>query len=889
MRLSRIAVEGVGRFAARTVVEGLGPGVNVLAADNEAGKSTLFRAVRTCLFSRHTSKDKGVRALATDGRELPVRIAVTFEAEGAAWEISKTFLRTPRSLLTRNGERFAEGDAADEKVWRLLGLEPGSGRASLDEAAYGLLWVEQGKSFEALAVTEGAAGALSDAIQQEVGTLVGGDRARRALAQLDEALDRELTARDQAKAGGRLATAQAALRKAEADFADASARLAAMNDSLDRLARLKADLARESDPAVVRSQEEAARAASATLERMRAAANELRAAETAEAQARALLDAAQTALADAQTRAQRIDAAQARLADLTKQMKAEETTAAQQRTALTRLRAETEATDSRLGELDDLDRRLRGLDEALDADRRRDGLVRRIEALRIAGEALGTHTAALAANQVTDTVTGELDSILRDQQTLEAQIAAAATVATITVTGETRVTIAGEAVAGSRTQPITEATLIEAPGVLISLAPPTRNEEAARKRRQEERRKLDSLLARHDVVSPAALREKAAARRALQQNEAMARAALSGLGVDESSLANTLATERAALAAIMERVAQALAETGADALPSPEEIAARRKGAEEERAGLRQKRATASGQIEVINSRLQELAGRLGEWRGEKGRLGEQLDADLAALPDDARAGELQRRADDAAAKARAHGEALEALAAVRRNAPDADAIERAAIDAQRREQARDNHRRRLDDLRVEAANLEGQIDAQGGDGLGERVAELGQQLALATADHARISHRIETLKLLRDTIATTYAERREQLNAPLRRHLAPFLGDVFPAAEVGIGEGFQVAGLTRQGNEDFDRLSGGTREQIAVLVRLAMAALLAERGREAPVILDDALVYCDDERIEQMFTALNRAGRNQQVIVLTCKAGAFQSLGGRPLRLAPG
>jgi uncharacterized protein YhaN len=54
-------------------------------------------------------------------------------------------------------------------------------------------------------------------------------------------------------------------------------------------------------------------------------------------------------------------------------------------------------------------------------------------------------------------------------------------------------------------------------------------------------------------------------------------------------------------------------------------------------------------------------------------------------------------------------------------------------------------------------------------------------------------------------------------------------------------------------------------------------------------VILDDALVYCDDERIEQMFIALNRAGQNQQVIVLTCRARAFQTLGGRPLRLVAG
>jgi DNA repair exonuclease SbcCD ATPase subunit len=431
--------------------------------------------------------------------------------------------------------------------------------------------------------------------------------------------------------------------------------------------------------------------------------------------------------------------------------------------------------------------------------------------------------------------------------------------------------------------------VIEAPGVVISLAPPARSEELARGRRQGLKTKLDELLAQHGASTPAVLREKGASRRALEQSVAMARAALSGLGVNQESLPQTLKREREELAAIRDRVALAAAESGAETLPSPAGIEAQLNDADGERTALRQKRATAEGQIAVINTRLQDAASRLGEWRGERGRLETQLGADVAALPHAARSDELQRLADDAAAKAAGHRDAAAVLAEVRRNAPDAAAIERAAIDAKRFAEARDNRGERLKILREQIANLEGQIEAQGGDGLGERVAELEEQHALAQAAHGRISHRIETLKLLRDTVAAAYDERREQLNAPLRRHLAPFLSDVFPAAELDIGEGFTVSGLTRTGSEDFDRLSGGTREQIAVLVRLAMAALLAERGRAAPVILDDALVYCDDERIEQMFIALNRAGQNQQVIVLTCRARAFQTLGGRPLRLAAG
>ena len=65
-------------------------------------------------------------------------------------------------------------------------------------------------------------------------------------------------------------------------------------------------------------------------------------------------------------------------------------------------------------------------------------------------------------------------------------------------------------------------------------------------------------------------------------------------------------------------------------------------------------------------------------------------------------------------------------------------------------------------------------------------------------------------------------------------------------------------------------------------------AALLHERGEDLPIILDDALVFCDDDRIELMFDALNRAARTQQVIVLTCRGKSFRTLGGKALAIEP-
>jgi uncharacterized protein YhaN len=67
------------------------------------------------------------------------------------------------------------------------------------------------------------------------------------------------------------------------------------------------------------------------------------------------------------------------------------------------------------------------------------------------------------------------------------------------------------------------------------------------------------------------------------------------------------------------------------------------------------------------------------------------------------------------------------------------------------------------------------------------------------------------------------------------------------------------------------------------------MGAMICERGHETPIILDDALVFSDDDRIEQMFNALNRAGQMQQVIIFTCRTRTFATLGGRQLSIATG
>jgi uncharacterized protein YhaN len=99
-----------------------------------------------------------------------------------------------------------------------------------------------------------------------------------------------------------------------------------------------------------------------------------------------------------------------------------------------------------------------------------------------------------------------------------------------------------------------------------------------------------------------------------------------------------------------------------------------------------------------------------------------------------------------------------------------------------------------------------------------------------------------------------------------------------------------QITSVSREGagEEPFEQLSEGTREQIAILVRLALAELLCDRGLPAVVVLDDALVFSDDERMQRMFRVLERAAERLQILVLTCRERLFEDLAGTRLRLEP-
>jgi uncharacterized protein YhaN len=97
----------------------------------------------------------------------------------------------------------------------------------------------------------------------------------------------------------------------------------------------------------------------------------------------------------------------------------------------------------------------------------------------------------------------------------------------------------------------------------------------------------------------------------------------------------------------------------------------------------------------------------------------------------------------------------------------------------------------------------------------------------------------------------------------------------------VEFGEAFDLQKLSRSsdGSVKFDQLSTGAKQQLSVLVRLAMARLIA-RERPHPMFLDDALSDTDPNRFEAIADILHSAAREMQIILTTCHHRRHRRLG---------
>jgi DNA repair exonuclease SbcCD ATPase subunit len=863
MKICAISLKDVRRFTGAVRIDGIGDGVNVLSAPNESGKSTVFGALRALFFLPHGSRGKEIALLRPHAGGAP-EVSAEIETRDGRFQISKRWFSKPEARVTRNGVLIAQADQAEHWIAQLLG--GGDGGPS------GLLWVRQGltsladgNNREQQAALDARRDLLSS-VTGEVEAITGGRRMDAALARCREELGCYATTTGRPKSGGTWALAEQAVETLTAERDDLAKRVTALQNALIDRSRMRRDLA-EIEAPVVEAQRKARVDAAVTAhaeakahaERVNAAAQELQMA--ALASDRALRD-----LAELQGAIKDHASAVAKDAEAKSQLQQADEAFAGAEQAFAAAAAAHDAAEAARQRADDLLRRAQNRAAALAARDRRNELADRIAKASVARQAVETAKAEASVGP---------DDAAMDR--LRSLSAALSTARALRDTTATRITV--------RYAPGREGSIRSGDSALVHDGVLPIYADTVLHIGE-----LGSLTV-HPGEGPEGLADVAGAEADFGQ-------ALGELGLASSDAADRAYRKRKAAAESLSQARAelaALAPKGIDdlqrqlaALPEPDADDADLPSIEVATAALHNAKSKAvecAATRDALRERRDDARTAKAEAVVWQASAAERLQA--ARLTLERFAGQDEVGLAELAENAGTKRAAVEAeLSHLRATAPDLAATE-AALN--RAKSVEDAARQQIDALRPAIATLTERIAGNSGEAVEERLQETDEKLEAALAHRARVEREVKVLQRLQSALEFARTEARDRYFEPVAGELRPLLHLLWPDAELQwADETLLPQALIRHGQpESVDILSGGTQEQIAFLVRLAFARLLAKGGRPAPVILDDALVFTDDDRIERMFDALHRQAGDLQIIVLSCRQRAFRDLGGRVLQIA--
>ena len=208
--------------------------------------------------------------------------------------------------------------------------------------------------------------------------------------------------------------------------------------------------------------------------------------------------------------------------------------------------------------------------------------------------------------------------------------------------------------------------------------------------------------------------------------------------------------------------------------------------------------------------------------------------------------------------------------------------------DVERFQRSAEQLEKSFEERKTSLLRLEVELESAGAQGLEERRAALARDLAQAARRAEELRRRAAALDHLLTLLKDQRGVLTRKLQAPLQKHLNHYLQLLFPQAHLAIDETLSPGPLTRSGpagpeSGAFDALSFGAREQMGVISRLAYADLLREAGRPTLIILDDALVHSDEERLSLMKRVLFDAATRHQILLFTCHPMNWRDIGVSP------
>lgn len=140
----------------------------------------------------------------------------------------------------------------------------------------------------------------------------------------------------------------------------------------------------------------------------------------------------------------------------------------------------------------------------------------------------------------------------------------------------------------------------------------------------------------------------------------------------------------------------------------------------------------------------------------------------------------------------------------------------------------------------------------------------------IETGSSPECCSRREALKLAEERIAALADEMRQEIGTRFNNRISEILSDITGGTytRIWVSDQLEISLLKDGKKLTASQVSRGTLEQIYFAIRMAAQEILYEE--ELPVILDDAFVYYDDERLRNTLRWLSE-NRNQ-VLLFTCQ-----------------
>jgi hypothetical protein len=817
-------------------------------------------------------------------------VSLGFDLSDNSWSLKKRFAGPAGKTFLQNSDgRRYEDEEAEAELQRLLGFTV-SGRIA-EPGIWGTFWVRQGRSFGDPALDKRARQTVHSCLEAQVGAVTGGLRGQRIPEAIESALA-EITSSKGPR--GRYKVASDQLVASTVKVKELEAKRHRLLAETERLTSLKRDLQNLNEDC---NNEENRRHIEAARQKRTAAERKTEEIRTARSDAVLATERCDRARAEVNIRAGLITEIEHRKRSLQDLLHKIEIAAGAKDHAATLLTGRRVVlSELREGERKaaEAGRHLHRVRDVvlLGADLGRyEAIVGEAQEKQQQAERLGEQIGRLAA---TVTAIDEIDKAEVELWAATAALNAVATIVALSIRKDAieRVTIAGKSIiAADVTHEVVDDVVIGVAGVGdIAIRPQVKDRRVLLKRVDDANRALQAALVAINANTPADARAAAARRRELEHQLEGLRKELGRLapGDIKSGLEPGLDALKIRIEQLRGRRDAEMAALGLDALPERSAVddEIRKNGVEADQLAASVD-ATAAGLVGLTQA-VEEAREECEALQRKLAAEQRELDTKKALL-----ATGRNRAADDALELQATSLEctAAELQAVVTRLEQDrGETVEEIDAQIRRLENAARLYQDESTRLGIEIAKASGIITASGGDGVDEALDTARAEQSRLNAQVVAYEQEVTVLELLRDTLKTAEIEAKTRYLAPVVTRVQPYLNMLLPETGLILDEDLHITGLRRNGlEEEFARLSEGTQEQIAVLARLGFAELLRDQGRPATVILDDALAFSDDDRIERMFDIMTRAAERTQIIILTCRKRLFTRLGAPMLRIEVG